>query len=270
MTTCNNPKSPSQHTAKVVLRILLGAIILLATPLTLRADKAGKNYKRALKLRKSGELAEAKHALEESLRLKPNFDRARILLGLTCYQLGEGFKAQGDMPQALTEMKEATRQDPEEAYWHSGLAQIFQAMGRSEDAAKEYDEAARLSPLDQGLKSWRESAPATPPTNSDKLAKDSPVPSRPSKIDPPVLQYRPNPPYSEKARYALLEGTVFLKVVVNAKGDVEELRVDKPLGLGLDQKALETVSTWKFEPAKRDDVPVRVKLSVEAQFKLHK
>jgi protein TonB len=41
------------------------------------------------------------------------------------------------------------------------------------------------------------------------------------------------------------------------------------LGLGLDEKAIEAVNTWKFEPAQKDGRPVAVAINVEVQFRLY-
>jgi TonB family protein len=59
-----------------------------------------------------------------------------------------------------------------------------------------------------------------------------------------------------------------LYIIIDAKGDVTECRVVKPLGLGLDEKAVETVRTWKFKPAMRNGTPVPVRVMVEVSFRL--
>jgi TonB family protein len=87
-------------------------------------------------------------------------------------------------------------------------------------------------------------------------------------ISAPIPIYRPDPPYSEEARKAKYQGTVVLWIVVDAQGSVTDSRVVKPLGLGLDEKAVETVRTWKFKPALRNGVPVAVRVSVEVTFRL--
>jgi TonB family protein len=52
------------------------------------------------------------------------------------------------------------------------------------------------------------------------------------------------------------------------QGSVTDARVMKPLGLGLDEKALETVRTWKFKPGMRNGIPVPVRVLVEVSFRL--
>jgi TonB family protein len=87
-------------------------------------------------------------------------------------------------------------------------------------------------------------------------------------ITAPIPIYKPEPAYSEEARKAKYQGTVVLWIVVDAQGNVTDSRVVRPLGLGLDEKAVETVRTWKFKPALRNGVPVPVRVIVEVTFRL--
>jgi len=87
-------------------------------------------------------------------------------------------------------------------------------------------------------------------------------------VSAPVPIYKPEPAYSEEARKAKYQGTVVLLIIVDAQGNVTDARVVKPLGMGLDEKALEAVRTWKFKPALRNGTPVPVRVSVEVMFRL--
>jgi len=87
-------------------------------------------------------------------------------------------------------------------------------------------------------------------------------------VSEPIPIYKPDPAYSEEARKAKYQGTVLLWIIVDANGAVTECRVAKPLGLGLDEKAVETVRTWKFKPALRNGSPVPVHVMVEVSFRL--
>jgi TonB family protein len=88
-------------------------------------------------------------------------------------------------------------------------------------------------------------------------------------VSAPIPIYKPEPAYSEEARKAKYEGTVVLRIVVDAQGNVNrDVRVVKPLGLGLDEKAVQAVQTWKFKPAIRNGVPVPVRVVVEVTFRL--
>jgi len=87
-------------------------------------------------------------------------------------------------------------------------------------------------------------------------------------VTAPIPIYKPEPPYSEEARKAKYQGTVVLYIIVDAQGNVTDARVVKPLGLGLDEKALDTVRTWKFKAGMRNGIPVAVRVMVEVSFRL--
>jgi TonB family protein len=85
----------------------------------------------------------------------------------------------------------------------------------------------------------------------------------------PRPTYRPEPGYTPAARKAKIEGEVALSIVIDAQGNVTEVKqTSDPLGGGLDESAAATVRTWKFEPARRAGVPVAVKTRVKVTFKL--
>jgi protein TonB len=79
----------------------------------------------------------------------------------------------------------------------------------------------------------------------------------------------PDPQYTEEARRAKYEGTCVLAMIVGADGKPRDIRVQRGLGMGLDQKALEAVKQWRFDPATKDGRPVAVQISVEVSFKLY-
>jgi len=87
-------------------------------------------------------------------------------------------------------------------------------------------------------------------------------------VTAPRAIYKPDPEYSEEARKAKYQGTVVLDLIVDASGRPRGLKVERGLGMGLDEKALEAVRTWKFEPAEKNGKPVAVAISVEVEFRL--
>src|ERR1051326_1105501 len=87
-------------------------------------------------------------------------------------------------------------------------------------------------------------------------------------VSAPVPIYKPEPEYSEEARKAKFQGTVVLFIVVDDKGNPRDLKVIRPLGLGLDQKAIEAVQKWKFRPGMKDGHPVPVQATIEVNFRL--
>jgi len=87
-------------------------------------------------------------------------------------------------------------------------------------------------------------------------------------VTAPVLTYSRDPDYSEEARQARLVGTVLLSIVVAPDGSPRDIKVTRPLGSGLDEKAIEAIREWKFRPGTKDGQPVAVSLSVEVAFHL--
>ncbi len=87
-------------------------------------------------------------------------------------------------------------------------------------------------------------------------------------VSAPTLVYKVEPEYSEEARKAKFQGTVVLYVVVDEKGSPRDLRVVRPLGLGLDEKAIEAVTKWRFRPGYKDGKAVPVAATIEVNFRL--
>lgn len=75
--------------------------------------------------------------------------------------------------------------------------------------------------------------------------------------------------FSEEARKARYQGVVVLTVIIGSDGRVHDMRVQRGLGMGLDEKAKEAVKNWRFEPAKKDGRAVPVQVSIEVNFRLY-
>jgi periplasmic protein TonB len=88
-------------------------------------------------------------------------------------------------------------------------------------------------------------------------------------VSAPRPVFTPDPEYSEEARKAKYQGTCVLWLVVGPDGKTRDIRVGRTLGLGLDEKAIEAVKQWKFEPAMKDGKPVAVQVNVEVTFRLY-
>lgn len=88
-------------------------------------------------------------------------------------------------------------------------------------------------------------------------------------VSAPRATYAPDPEYSEEARKVKHQGVVVLWVVVGPDGHVHDMRVSQSLGLGLDEKAMEAVRKWKFEPARKDGQAVAVQVNIEVNFRLY-
>jgi len=88
-------------------------------------------------------------------------------------------------------------------------------------------------------------------------------------VSAPRPLYSPDPEYSEEARKAKFQGTCMLWLVVGPDGRPRDVKVTRSVGLGLDEKAIEAVRQWKFEPALKDGKPVAVEVNVEVSFHLY-
>ena len=87
-------------------------------------------------------------------------------------------------------------------------------------------------------------------------------------VSAPSVLFKVEPEYSEEARKAKFQGTVVLSIIVDPTGKARDIRVIRPLGLGLDEKAMEAVLKWRFKPGLKDGAAVPVQATVEVNFRL--
>ena len=62
---------------------------------------------------------------------------------------------------------------------------------------------------------------------------------------------------------------MLLWLVVGPEGLPHNIRLQRSLGMGLDEKAIAAVSTWRFQPATLDGKPVAVEVNVQVSFRLY-
>ena len=88
-------------------------------------------------------------------------------------------------------------------------------------------------------------------------------------VGSPLCIYCPDPQYSDEARKAKYQGTVVLDVIITADGRAINIHVAKGPGLGLEEKAIEAVRSWRFKPAiGPSGKPVAVSIPIEVTFRL--
>jgi protein TonB len=85
----------------------------------------------------------------------------------------------------------------------------------------------------------------------------------------PRLIYSPEPAFSDEARKSKTQGSVTLLLVVGADGRTYDIHVQSSLGMGLDEKAIEAVRRWRFQPATFKGQPVATQIAVEVNFHLY-
>ena len=81
-------------------------------------------------------------------------------------------------------------------------------------------------------------------------------------------KYKEEPKYTTEAHDAKVQGTVILTLEVTEEGLPDNIAVKSGLDPGLDQNAVAAVRNWKFDPALKDGKPVRVKATMEINFRL--
>ena len=78
-----------------------------------------------------------------------------------------------------------------------------------------------------------------------------------------------DPKYTDAARKAKINGSIVVAVAINEHGAVDDAKIVRGLGYGLDQNAITAARQSRFTPATRDGKPVPVQLALEMTFKLY-
>jgi TonB family protein len=74
--------------------------------------------------------------------------------------------------------------------------------------------------------------------------------------------------YTPQAGHDRVQGDLVLRVVVDAKGNLQRVVIEQPLGYGLDARAIESLSKWKFTPAKLNGKPVAAYSLIRPEFEI--
>ena len=86
--------------------------------------------------------------------------------------------------------------------------------------------------------------------------------------EPQVLS-KQRPYYTEEARKAKVKGTVVLEATIHKDGTIDNFRVARGLGYGLDESAIHDVSTkWRFTAATCNGRPIDSTIFIEVNFDL--
>jgi protein TonB len=88
-------------------------------------------------------------------------------------------------------------------------------------------------------------------------------------VSKPIGIYTPEPEFSEEARKAKFSGNVQVRLIVDAQGNPTHVTVSRGVGMGLDEKAVECVKTYKFKPAMKNGKPVAVEMWIDVSFDIY-
>lgn len=153
----------------------------------------------------------------------------------------------------------------------ASLPRVFLAPGESlADAAPVY---WRRFLLDLEPKRVQPT-PAGPNLSGDRPETQPAVPpAKRIRVSSGVLEARAikkvAPRYVEIARNARVQGEVRLEAVIGTDGKIKGITIVEPLGMGLDDAAIEAVSQWEYEPTRLlGGEPVEVVTYISVIFKL--
>lgn len=98
--------------------------------------------------------------------------------------------------------------------------------------------------------------------------------SEPSKTEPNqskglVIKSKSKPPYTDYARFYLIEGSILLRVTFLADGKIGSISPVTKLPFGLTQNAIEAAKKVIFEPAIKNGVPYTVVKTLQYTFTMY-
>jgi vitamin B12 transporter len=109
--------------------------------------------------------------------------------------------------------------------------------------------------------------PAQPPANAPNDA-GAPSDSTPPEAHPPEAIDAVAAEYPAEAMQARVEGTVVLRLNIDAEGTVTEAEVIEPAGHGFDEAARAAALRARYRPARRGDTSVASRILVRVEFRL--
>src|SRR4051794_19487289 len=93
--------------------------------------------------------------------------------------------------------------------------------------------------------------------------------AQPAVTTPPILVHKVSPHYTLAALTAKIEGVVVLYAEIGIDGRAHRLHVVQSLGAGLDEKAMQAVRQWRFQPGRKDGRAVTTASTIEVNFQLY-
>lgn len=88
-------------------------------------------------------------------------------------------------------------------------------------------------------------------------------------VTAPKVLSRVDPDYTPEAKADKVEGAVVLKCVIGTDGAAKDIEVMRSIDAGLEQKAIEALQLWHFQPGAKDGQPVQVRAVIEMNFRLN-
>jgi TonB family protein len=86
---------------------------------------------------------------------------------------------------------------------------------------------------------------------------------------PPHLLHSVDPQYNPEARAAKFSGKCVVALTIDTQGNPINVHVEKPIGMGLDENAINAVKQYRFTPATQDGVPIAKRVHIEVAFQYY-
>lgn len=217
------------------------------------------------------------NSLRTAIKLSPSFPLAYYGLGLLYTMQGKNYD------EARKWLQKSLEMDPGNVEILIDYAGLLNRMNKDKEAVDTLERALKLAhtpeqtaavenllQTERRLQAERARLQRQGLTSlpaEQRNGKVAAAPSQPGEIQARGI-YTPQPDYTEEAREARREGVCVLSLIVGVDGRTSNIIVTKKLGLGLDEKAVETVRQWKFEPGRRNGRAVPTHLTLNMQFKL--
>ena len=251
-------------------------------------------------LERQGRFGYARPALERLVVLRPNAGdvHARLAYVLILGDQRERAIAEGERALTLGDHRAEAHYAIAEGHFRSGdyakslvaadialsinadftPALITKSMAHSnmqqyQDAAASLERVVAIAPNDFDTDTWRGQI-------QELKLRASQAQLQPSQADPLILSgkevtqkarviTKPEPSYTDEARLAGITGTVVLKAIFSAEGEVKHILIVRALGYGLTTKSVQAARLIKFIPATKDDRPVSMFIQMEYNFNLY-
>ena len=238
----------------------LSGLLLLASAVLAAQSPWDESMARGTQALQKGTYSEARREFE-SARQRAQ-DRAQQAMALVRLGMVSEREQRFDLAQEFFEGSLGLREQEfgpdhlEVAASLDHLARALQAQGRVTEAEERQGRAMAI----RARRIAAESTEPPPGGAGEVLGKET--------DRAPRLEHRVDPKYSEEARLARHQGRVELAVEIGPDGRPYRIRLEKGLGLGLDEQAVEAVRQWQFQPGVKGGKPVTVRTKISVHFRL--
>jgi len=185
------------------------------------------------------------------------------------YAIAEASRRKAESVNALEEAAIALKIKPDflpalitKSFAHYSLKQFS-------ESAESLERFLALSPDDPDARTWRDQLDELRSRASQQPGQLEPAFNGREVTEKVRVLSKPEAGYTERARKAGVTGTVVLRSVFSAEGEVKHIVVLTPLGFGLTTKAISAARAIKFTPAIKDGRPVSQYMQLEYTFNLY-